>query len=164
LLFPVNARFLVSCRQLDLSGFVSAASGLAVMVYAGHQLGLSPSLAQIICFGLLCCAAILVHYSLMFMMASISFWTVRAQGIMMAYYNLFSVARIPDVAFRGAARGLFTFAIPMLLVSNVPVKLLVNKLSSPLEILLLLAMSFLCFGLSHLVWILALRRYSSASS
>src|SRR5437870_9811195 len=86
LLLPVNTRFLVSCRQLDLSGFISAASGLAVVVYAGHQLHLHPSAAQIVSFVLLCGAAILVHYSLMFIMASVSFWTVRAQGIMMAYY------------------------------------------------------------------------------
>src|SRR2546422_9094720 len=73
LLLPVNTRFLVSCRQLDLSGFISAATGLAVVVYAGVQLHLHPSLAQILLFALLCGAAIVVHYSLMFMMASISF-------------------------------------------------------------------------------------------
>ena len=45
--------------------------------------------------------AILVHYSLMFLMASISFWTVRAQGMVMAYYNLFSVARSNRVFLPG---------------------------------------------------------------
>jgi ABC-2 type transport system permease protein len=164
LLLPVNTRFLVSCRQLDLSGFVSAATGLAVVVFAGHQLHLHPTAAQLIGFALLCGASIVVHYSLMFIMASISFWTVRAQGIMMAYYNLFSVARIPDVAFRGATRALFTFVIPMLLVANVPVKVLANKLGAPVELLLLLTMSALCFLLSQLVWSAGLRRYRSASS
>ena len=100
----------------------------------------------------------------MFLMATISFWTVRAQGLVMAYYNLFSLARIPDVAFRGASRVIFTLAIPMLLVANVPVKILIHKLSSPAEIVLFLAMGAVCFLASSLVWRTALRRYSSASS
>lgn len=164
LLFPVNTRFLISLRQVDLGGFFGAASGLAVMVYAGHQLHLTPSLAQILGFALLCAVAILVHYSLMFLMASISFWTVRAQGLVMAYYNLFSIARIPDAAFRGAGRMIFTLAIPMLLVANVPVKLLLLKLDSPAEIALMLGMSAVCFLVSNVVWRTAVRRYASASS
>ena len=164
LLFPINTRFLVSCRYVDLGGFISAASGLGVMIYAASQLHLNPSAGQIAGFGLLCLAGVLIHYSLMFLMATISFWTVRAQGLVMAYYNLFSIARIPDVAFRGAARVIFTLAIPMLLVASVPVKVLASKLSSPAEIILLLAMGAVCFLASCVVWRVALRRYSSASS
>ena len=52
--------------------------------------------------------------------SSISFWTVRAQGIVWGYYNLFQIARMPDEAFRGLFKAVFTFALPMLLVSNVP--------------------------------------------
>ena len=164
LLFPVNTRFLVSLRHVDLGGFVSAATGLAVVGYAANRLHVVPSPVQVFGFALLCAVAMLVHYSLMFLMASISFWTVRAQGMVMAYYNLFSVARIPDAAFRGAGRVIFTLAIPMLLVANVPVKVLLAKLNSPSEIVLMLAMSAVCFLVSHLVWRVALRRYSSASS
>jgi ABC-2 type transport system permease protein len=164
LLFPVNTRFLVSARHMDLGGFVSAASGLAVMLYAAAQLHLAPTLAQVAGFSLLCLAGVLIHYSLMFLMGTISFWTVRAQGLVMAYYNLFSIARIPDTAFRGTARVLFTLAVPMLLVASVPVKVLADKLSAPGEVALLLAMSAVCFLLSTLVWRAALRRYSSASS
>jgi ABC-2 type transport system permease protein len=164
LLFPMNTRFLVSCRQIDLCGFVGAASGLAVVIYAAHQLHLSPTFTQISGFALLCVAAVFVHYSLMFLMATMSFWTVRAQGIVMAYYNLFSIARMPDIIFRGASRVIFTVAIPMLLVSNVPVKVLAHKLESPAEIVLMVAMTFICFLVSKLVWDIALRHYTSASS
>jgi ABC-2 type transport system permease protein len=164
LLFPINVRFLVSCRQLDLGGFISAGSGLAVVIYAAKQLHLAPSFCVCLLFTVLCLAAVIVHYSLMFLMASVSFWSVRAQGILMAYYNLFSIARIPDVAFRGASRVIFTLGVPMLLVANVPVKVLASKLESPAEISLLLAMAFVCFLASELVWRLALRHYTSASS
>jgi ABC-2 type transport system permease protein len=164
LLFPVNTRFLVSVRHVDLGGFISAASGLAVLVYASSQLQLNPTVSQVFGFGLLCLAGVLIHYSMMFLMGTISFWTVRAQGLVMAYYNLFSITRIPDTAFRGAARAVFTLGLPLLVVASVPVKVLTGAMSSPAEILVLLAMSAASFLLSSLVWRVALRRYSSASS
>ena len=164
LVLPANTRFIVSLRHVDLGGLFSAASGLVVVVYAAQQMQLTPSVLQMAGFAALCAAAVLMHYSLMFLMATISFWTVRAQGLVMAYYNLFSIARIPDAAFRGAARVIFTLAIPMLLVSSVPVKVLMEKLNSPSEIILMLAMSAVCFLTSTVVWRVALRRYSSASS
>ena len=164
LLLPVNTRFMISFRQVDLGGFVNAASGVAVMIYAGNQLRLSPTWAQVAGFVLLAAVSILVHYSLMFLLASVSFWTVRAQGIVWGYYNLFNIARLPDEAFRGLFKAVFTFALPMLLVANVPVKLLVHKLSSPLEMLVLLGMAMVCLGGSEAIWRISVRHYTSASS
>ncbi len=122
LLLPVNTRFIISMRQVDLGGFVNATSAVAIMGYSLHKLHITPGLLQIFGFLLLSIGGILIHYSLMFLLAGISFWTVRAQGIVWGYYNFFSVARIPDEAFQKNAifKAFFTFAIPMLLVSNVP--------------------------------------------
>jgi ABC-2 type transport system permease protein len=164
LLLPVNTRFIVSLRQVDLGAFVNGATAIAVMVYAAWQLQLQPTAAQLVGFGLLGVAGVVIHYSLMFLLATISFWTVQAQGIVWVYYNLFNVARLPDAAFRGFFRVLFTFAIPMLLVANVPVKVLSDRLGSPWEMVLLGAMSLLCFGLSEAGWRFSVRRYTSASS
>ncbi|EEF57045.1 ABC transporter permease [Pedosphaera parvula] len=164
LLLPVNTRFIISLRQVDLGAYVNAASAVLVMAFAAAKLHLSPSAGQIIGFLVLCVAGILIHYSLMFLLATISFWTVRAQGIVWGYYNLFNIARMPDEAFRGLFRAVFTFAIPMLLISNVPVRLLADKLSSPLPILTLIAMSVVCLLVSEWGWRTSLRRYTSASS
>ena len=46
LLLPVNTRFVVSLRQVDLGGFVNATSGLAVMAYAARRLDLVPGFAH----------------------------------------------------------------------------------------------------------------------
>ena len=164
LLLPVNTRFLVSFRQVDLGGFVNAAGALCVIGYALHRLNYTPSVVQVVGFFALILVGIVIHYSLMLMLSASSFWTVRAQGIVWGYYNLFNIARLPDEAFRGAFKAVFTFALPMLLVSNVPVKLLVDRLGSPLEIVLLVALAALIFGASELIWRTALKRYTSASS
>jgi len=164
LLLPVNTRFVVSLRQVDLGAFVNAASAVGVMAYAARQLHFVPTMSHMLVFLVLCVAGVLIHYSLMFLLATISFWTVRAQGIVWGYYQLFNIARMPDEVFRGLFKAVFTFVLPMVLVSNVPVRVLVNKLASPGPVLLLLAMSVVCFAVSELGWRKSIRHYTSASS
>ena len=164
LLLPVNTRFLVSTRQVDLPSFANAAFALCVMTFAAHKLGLHPTAAQLLGFGLLCVVGLLVHYSLMFMLASVSFWTVRAQGIVWGYYNLFNIARMPDEAFRGVFKAVFTFALPVLLVSNVPVRVLADKLISPVALTALFGLGVIWALISEWFWRFSLRRYTSAST
>ena len=164
LLLPVNARFIISFRQVDLGGFVNAGTGIAVMVYAGMKLQLHPTLLQCGGFFLLCVAGIAIHYSLMFLLSSVSFWTVKAQGIVWGYYNLFNIARLPDEAFQGLFKALFTYVLPMLLVSNVPARLLADKMSKGYPILILAGMCCACVLVSEWGWRQSLKRYTSASS
>jgi ABC-2 type transport system permease protein len=164
LLLPVNTRFLVSMRQVDLGGFVNAGSALAVVFFALHKLNISPTPMQYAAFAMLTISGIILHYSLMMILAASSFYTVRAQGIVWGYYQMFNIARMPDAAFHGAFRILFTFILPMTLVSNVPAKTLITRLSTPGEILLLLGITAMWFAVSELIWRFSLRRYTSASS
>ncbi len=164
LMLPVNTRFVVSLRQVDLGSFVNGAFAIAVMVYAAGKLALHPTAVQFLGFLALCAVGILIHYSLMFTLAAISFWTVRAQGIVWGYYNLFNIARMPDEAFRGVFKVVFTFVLPVLLVSNVPVRVLANKLTSPALWLVLLGMGVACAVFSEWFWRVSVRRYTSAST
>lgn len=164
LLLPVNTRFVVSTRQVDISSFGNAAFALCVVVFAAHRLHLHPTWMELLGFTVLCMVGLLVHYSLMFMLASVSFWTVRAQGIVWGYYNLFNIARLPDEAFHGAFKAVFTFALPVLLVSNVPVRVLADKLISPVSCLVLLGLGLVWALISHWFWRLSLRHYTSAST
>jgi ABC-2 type transport system permease protein len=165
LLLPINTRFVVSTRQVDISSFANAAFAACVMGFAAHKLHLHPTVAQVSGFAALCIVGLMIHYSLMFMLASVSFWTVRAQGIVWGYYNLFNIARMPDDAFRtGVFKTVFTFALPVLLVSNVPVRVLADKLASPSACFLLLGLGLFWAVVSHWFWRLSLRHYTSAST
>jgi ABC-2 type transport system permease protein len=42
---------------------------------------------------------IAVHYSIMLSLAAVSFWIVRAQGLVYGYFNFMNIARYPDVDF-----------------------------------------------------------------
>jgi ABC-2 type transport system permease protein len=164
LLLPVNTRFLVSLRVVDLGAFVNALFAACVMAFAAVKLNLHPTPGQFAGFAALCGAGILIHYSLMFILATICFWTVRAQGIVWGYYNLFNIARMPDEAFRGAFKAVFTFALPVLLVSNVPTRVLADKIYSPSAWLLLVGVALAWAAISEWFWRFSVRRYTSASS
>src|SRR5882762_2623501 len=47
LLLPVNTRFIISFRQVDLGGFVNACSAVALMAFALVKLHLTPTVFQI---------------------------------------------------------------------------------------------------------------------
>lgn len=165
LLLPLNARFLISTRKFEAGNVVNAVLGLVVMGYALYRLHLVPTAAQVLGFVILCAAGLVIHYSLMFLLAITAFWTVRSQGVVWGYYNLFNIARLPaDAIPPGVFKAVFTFVLPMLLVSNVPVKLLTHRLESPWSMALLVAMAAMCLALSEWVWRRATRHYTSASS
>src|SRR3989475_5850565 len=54
LLLPVNTRFVVSLRQVDLGGFINAGTAPGVVAYAGRPFHLLPNPAQVAGFAALC--------------------------------------------------------------------------------------------------------------
>ena len=89
---------------------------------------------------------------------------MRAQGIVWGYYNLFNIARMPDEAFRGVFKAVFTFALPVLLVSNVPTRVLADKLTSPVALSALFGLGVVWALISEWFWRFSIRRYTSAST
>lgn len=164
LLLPVNTRFLISLRKVDLGAFINAGSALVVIGYALKQLARIPTGLDLAGFILFALTGILIHYSLMFLLSTVSFWTVRAQGIVWGYYSLFNISRLPDAAYHGFFKAFFTFVLPMVLVANVPAKVMVQKLHSPGELVLLVVMMLVCAIASEIGWRFSLRHYTSASS
>jgi ABC-2 type transport system permease protein len=71
---------------------------------------------------------------------------------------------MPDEVFRGAFKAVFTFALPILLVSNVPVRVLADKITSPSMWLLLLGLGVAWTIISEWFWRFSLNRYTSAST
>ena len=165
LLLPVDAQFSVSTRQFGLDNVVNVAVGAAFVVFSLGKLGIVPSPLQLACYGASLLLGALVHYAIMFSLATLSFWIVRAQGLIYGYFNLVSIARYPDSVFSGVFKFVFSWLIPVIVVSNVPARLLTRAGSHPWTLLLYLAGAcVLSLTLSRFFWLCALRRYGSASS
>lgn len=166
LLLPIDTQFAVSTRQFGFDSIINAGVSIGIIGLALAKLGLRPTAAQALLYLVTLGFGCAIHYAIMFFLSTISFWIVRAQGLIYGYYNLFNIARYPEGIFRGIFKWVFSWVIPVLLVANVPARVLVKAGSGDLALPLLhLALATLfVLAISRLFWKLALSRYTSASS
>ncbi len=165
LLLPVDSQFAVSTRRFGMDNIVNAIVGVAIVVFSLWKLGVVPTGSQVALFAGAVALGIGVHYAILFGLATMSFWIVRAQGLIYGYYNVFNIARYPDVVFRGTFKFIFSWILPVIVVANVPARVLARGFDSPWPGLLhLAAVTVLIVGATRAFWFFALRRYSSASS
>src|SRR5256885_1429949 len=124
LLLPVDSQFAVSTKQFGLDSIVNTAVGGMVVIVALSKLGHVPSPMSILLYLIGICFGIAVHYSIMLSLAAVSFWIVRAQGLVYGYFNFLNIARYPDSIFPRLFKFIFSWIVPVVIVSNVPARLL----------------------------------------
>src|ERR1700720_1216717 len=165
LVLPIDSQFAVSTKQFGLDSLVNAAVGGVVVGVALSKLGVVPTPMSILLYLVAICFGIAVHYSIMLGLAAVSFWIVRAQGLVYGYFNFLNIARYPDVIYPRLFRLIFSWVIPVVIVANIPARVLIKSLGQPFPLMLqMIAASMIIFWSSRLFWRFALRRYSSASS
>lgn len=165
LVLPIDSQFAVSTKQFGLDSVLNAILGGIVVIVALTRLQIVPSFTMIVLYLVAICFGVAIHYSIMLTLAAISFWIVRAQGLVYGYFNFLHIARYPDVIFPQLFRFIFGWIIPVVIVANIPARLLIKPLGQPAWLMLhLMIAGTIAFFLSRIFWRFALRHYSSASS
>lgn len=165
LALPVDSQFAVSTKQFGLDSIINALLGGVVVIVSLVQLHVVPGVTSVLLYLLALGFGVTIHYSIMLTLAAVSFWIVRAQGLVYGYFNFLQIGRYPDVIFPRAFRFVFGWIIPVIIVANIPARLLIKPLSSPVWLMFHLTIaSAVALTLSRIFWQFALRRYSSASS
>src|ERR1700747_55556 len=165
LVLPIDSQFAVSSKQFGLDSVVNAALGGAVVIVSLTRLGVAPQPLHIFLYLVAIGFGIAIHYSIMLNLAAVSFWIVRAQGLVYGYFNFLNIARYPDVIFPRLFRLIFGWVIPVVIIANIPARLLIKSLGQPFPLMLhLIIASPIVFWLSRVFWKFALGHYSSASS
>src|SRR5438552_12016642 len=165
LVLPVDSQFAVSTKQFGLDSIINAIVGAAVVCVSLSKLGIIPTPQAILLYLTALCFGVAVHYSIMLSLAAVSFWIVRAQGLVYGYFNFLNIARYPDVIFPPIFRFIFGCIVPVVIVANIPARLLIKSLGQPGRLMLQLVIaSSIIFWLSRSFWRFPLRHYSSASS
>ena len=165
LLLPVDSQCSVSTKQFGLDSVINALIGALVVIYSLSRLGVVPGAGAILLYLIALGFGVVIHYSIMLSLAAVSFWIVRAQGLVYGYFNFLNIARYPDVIFPGVFRFIFSWIIPVVIVANIPTRLLIKSLGQPALLMLqLVAAAGIVFWGSRFFWRFALRHYASASS
>jgi ABC-2 type transport system permease protein len=170
LLRPIDEQFLITCRRVDWSTAPNVLMGAALMGFALHDLGWHVDLPQVMGFLVLFGCGVAIAYSFMVALTATSVWLVRNQGLMEMWWLFSSLARYPKEIFAGTwAEGIgrfFTYVLPILLVVNVPARVMVKPLGPDQRWIIgftLLATAAALWA-SRRVFQRALRSYRSASS
>lgn len=165
LVLPLDSQFVVSTKQFGLDSIVNALVGVFVVVLSLVKLGVTPGPLAIVLYLVALMFGVAIHYSIMLALAAVSFWIVRAQGLVYGYFNFLNIARYPDVIFPNVFRWVFGWIIPVIIVANIPARLLIKSLGEPGWLMFhLVAAGTIAAVLSRLFWRWALQHYSSASS
>ncbi|NVB77581.1 MAG: ABC transporter permease [Kofleriaceae bacterium] len=163
LLKPVDAQFMVSSARYEPWKVFDLLGAVGLAVYALARRGYAPSAADLALGIVLFIAGVLAMYALWIVAAAASFWVVRLDNLIYLLGSILDTARWPIQVFRGAWRLVFTFIIPIAVMTTFPAMALLGKLDAKTA-LATLGGAIAMLAISRLVWVSAIRNYTSASS
>jgi ABC-2 type transport system permease protein len=163
LLKPVDAQAMVSASRYEPWKVFDLAGALAVAIYAFVQRGAPPPATDLVLGVALFGSGVVAAYALWILCAAASFWVVRLDNLMYLLGAIFDTARWPVQVFPGAWRFVFTFVLPVALMTTYPAKALLGELDARAA-LATVSGSLALLVVSRVVWRTAIRSYTSASS
>jgi ABC-2 type transport system permease protein len=163
LLKPADGQFLVSTARYVPWRVIDVLGGVGLIVWAFVDLGRAPTFANVLAGLALLVAAVIALYSIWISIVCAAFWVVRLDNLVYLFGAIFDAARWPIHVFRGAWRIVFTFVIPLALMTTYPAMALLGTLHARTAVGAL-AGSLALLVLSRFVWRKAIGNYTSASS
>lgn len=161
LLKPADAQFLVSTSRFQLWRAFSLVSAGVVFGVAFRTLGRGPSAWGVVTAAALFAVAVLLLYSLWILIVSAAFIVVKVDNLTYLFSSIFDAARWPSSVYRGAVRVLFTFVIPLAVMTTFPAEALLGRLA--LGTLVASVAGALAFAaLARAVWLRSIGHYTSA--
>lgn len=181
LLKPIDTQFLISFPRITWAQIPNGFLGIALIVFHLIQLSQESGKDLHVSFGTIAgfvvfviCGAI-VMYSVMIVLASTSIWLGRNQQLHSFWFYITNFYRYPMEIYQTNAIGwafwaVFTFIVPILVVSNVPARVLAQPSGFPFAAWEWGFAAYAMFSavmsvlISRWIFQLALRSYRSASS
>lgn len=167
LLQPIDEQFLVTCRDIDWSTMPNVFLGCGLMGISLYQTGWTFDAAQVLAFLSMYACGAAIAYAFLLMLMSSAVWFVRNQSLMELWWLFSSLMRYPKEIFAGRLAApvgwFFTFIVPVMLVVNVPARVMV-KVFDPWTLAFTAVVTVILLFVSRRFFRYALRKYRSASS
>ena len=129
---PLDAQFLLSMHRVDFSAFANGFVGAGLLAWALARMDHVPSPVAWLLYPLLLACGVAILYSLVIMLAAATILMGRNQSLYDFWFYLTNFSRYPAEIYAGPwggpLRALCTFVIPILLVVNVPARVIAQPL------------------------------------
>jgi ABC-2 type transport system permease protein len=171
LLKPIDTQFLISLRRIEWSSVANFVVAAVLMAYALPRVeGFQLTVWQVMLYPVYVLGGIGILYSLTIVLAAASVWLGRNTSIYDFWFYITTFSRYPMEIYQGTIgdwlrRG-FTFVLPILIVVNVPARMLAKPLRPEYAYLALFGVAATVLSLIASRWVFqrALLSYRSASS
>lgn len=163
LLRPADALVLCLVAEFAPWSLIEALGGLLLIVGALIQLGRMPGLIELLAALGLGLAGMLALYALGVMVLCASFRAMQLQNLTYLMEAVLDFGRWPAQVFRGALRVLFTYVVPLAVMTTYPAQALLGELAGTTVVTALATGAGLML-VARVLWLRALRGYTSASS
>jgi ABC-2 type transport system permease protein len=163
LLKPADAQFLVSTAKFAPARVIDMAGGVAIMAIAFRRMGRVPGPGDVLGAVLLLACAVLILYALWILVISAAFFVVKVDNLSFLFLSIFDAARWPADVFRGALRTVFTWVLPLALMTTFPARALLGSVGAR-DVAGALATAIAFAAGARFVWLRSIGRYTSASS
>jgi ABC-2 type transport system permease protein len=171
LLKPIDPQFLISLRRIEWASVANFVVAAVLMAWAlprveNDQL----TMWQVVLYPFYLLAGIGILYSLTIVLAAASVWFGRNTSIYDFWFYITTFSRYPMEIYQGTVgdwiRRIFTFVLPILVVVNVPARMLAKPLEREYLYLAVYAIVATIVSLVVSRWVFqrALLSYRSASS
>jgi ABC-2 type transport system permease protein len=163
LIKPHDAQFLISFQRFNVWRLFDVVIGAGVLMIALLRLGRTLGPWQALSFCLMSLLGLVMIYGFWWMLASLSFWLVRVENILVIFQSLYEAGRWPLSLYPGWMRFALTFLVPVAFATTMPAEALTGRLTVPALVMSMAACTSVAI-LSRVLWRLGLRRYSGASA
>ena len=160
---PRDSQLLMSIRRISIWSLMDVLLGVGVLLAALVRLGRGLSIPQVLAFLLVLAAGAVIVYSFWLMLATIAFWFVKVENILVVFQSMYQAGRWPVSIYPAALRVLLTFLVPVAFAVTVPAEAIVGRLTwTTLAAALGLAVAI--FAAARAFWRYGVRSYSGASA
>ena len=160
---PEDSQVLISVREVEIWKLVDVVVGLALIGFALVRIGAAVGVAQAGGFGVALLAGSAMVYSFWLFLATLSFWFVRVDNILVIFQAMWQAGRWPVTIYPGWLRMAMTFIVPVAFATTVPTQALAGRLDA-LTLAGAVALAVAMLGVTRWFWRVGVRRYSGASA
>lgn len=161
---PVSLQFMATLRRSDIALFLTDFIAGTIMIAIGwSRLRIPLDLVNLAGFTGYMLSGVIVGYSVFLFPIIFSFWFVKSGSLAGVVDSFWDFNNVPMGVYTKLIQRIGVFVLPIFVVTNFPTLFVLGKMDALYAVWGILA-PVLCLGATRLLWSVAVKRYSSASS
>lgn len=160
---PEDAQLILSVRQIEIWKVMDGLVGVIVLGVALARLRSTISMTEALAFVVALLAGAAIVYSFMLVLATLSFWFVRTENLLVIFQSMYEAGRWPVGIYPQWLQFTLTSLVPIAFAVTVPAEALTARLTTQ-TLLLAVGLAIVLLALSRWFWTFGVKHYSGASA